>query len=186
MAYSNQELRVKNNFRYYQSIKQHEKTLKTSIVFVSKSKNIGTDTGFVDICSDVSKELSLAVSVKQKALRTFSFKIIDNSLMSRPCYRFDSDGPPHYNIIEGVPLKKRRVDTPHFHEFNQEGIEFAYKTNVLERQEDYILSDRSFALAHFAHEENIRCDKPPEICKDGELFPPDDIIEDPLLGESFK
>lgn len=186
MAYLDQEPRVKENFSYYQSIKQNVKFLRETIIFVSESRNAGTDCGTVSLCSDVSKELSLEVSVKQRFMRTFRFKIIDNNLMTRPCYRFDSDGPPHYNIIDDIPLKKRRVNTPHFHEFNKDGVEIAYQTDVLEKQEEYILSDRSFALAHFAHEENIKYTTSPEICKDGELFSPDNSLEDPLLGESFK
>lgn len=35
------------------------------------------------------------------------------------------------NIDPAIPLKEQQVTTPHFHEYNAEGIEIAYKTKGL-------------------------------------------------------
>lgn len=56
--------------------------------------------------------------------------------------------------------------TPHFHKFNENGIEIAYKTDkLLDPKESKALEDINLCIIHFFHESNTRLkdDDFPEI-----------------------
>ena len=173
---------VKNKFDYYQEIGSTEKKLSAPVIYISQRANqVHYDKGEVPLESTFPQKLTLEVEASNATIRDFKFKIFERSFMQRPCYRFDSDGEPHNNLGD-IPLPERQVTTPHFHKFNEAGIEIAYKTPFLKENEEL---NRKLGLEIFAAEENIVCDSIPKICREDELIPPEDVIADPLQGESF-
>ena len=173
---------VKNNFNYYQEMGSAEKQLSASVIYISQRSNqVHYDKGEVPLESTFPQKLTLEVEASNATSRDFKFKIYERNFMQRPCYRFDSDGDPHNNLGD-IPLPERQVTTPHFHKFDRNGIEIAYKTPSLEGNEEL---NRKAGLEIFAAEENIVCGSIPEIRREDELIPPEDVIVDPLQGESF-
>ena len=176
---------VADNLDYYKKIGEISKTLSENTIFVEERKNHrGFDYGTVKLDAEISDALLLEVERNQISIRDFKFKIYDKSLMPRPCYRFDSDGEAHLNPGD-IPLSERKITAPHFHRFNDNGVEIAYKTSEWVENTEALLSNQSLALASFAGEEKIAYEKLPEICKSEELIPPENIMFDPLAGENF-
>jgi hypothetical protein len=108
----------------------------------------------------LSEEIVFISEVKVRNYKDFKFKIRCVSLCKVPFFRYDSDGPTHQNRDENIPLKEQSITTPHFHNFNEKGIEIAYKTNqLLNDASRMALEDINLCAAHFCHEGNIRVDK---------------------------
>ena len=174
---------VRNNFGYYQKIGSAQKRLVDDVIIISQRRDhINRDKGEVALMATVSRTLKLEVEANNASSWDFKFKIFDRDLMAQPCYRFDSDGEAHNNLGD-IPLEERQVTTPHFHKFDESGHEIAYKTVALREKEGVL--DRKTGLSIFAEEENIVCDKIPEIRREGELIPPENEAFNPLQGEQF-
>ncbi|MDR0865112.1 MAG: hypothetical protein LBO74_09320 [Candidatus Symbiothrix sp.] len=87
----------------------------------------------------------------------FSFGIISSLFLNCILVRYDSGGGTHRNNIPDVPLSEQSVTTPHFHKYNKNGYEFAYKTDKLkDEKEATVLSDIEFGFPFFCHEANIK------------------------------
>jgi hypothetical protein len=175
---------VRDHFPYYSSLKDTEKTINsTTILLEERGNHKGRAIGFTPLHCTTSSALLLVVEANVNVKNDFQFKIIDENLMRRPCFRFDSTGLPHFNLLD-IPLLERVVKTPHFHIFTKEGIEIAYKTDILNKNEQIFLNCSELALSYFFQEENILFKKSPEIVVSGQLLPPETDV-DPLEGESF-
>ena len=174
---------IKSNFDYYQAIASTEKKLVDPVIIISKRHDhVTRDKGEIPLKSTLPASLKLEVEASNISSQDFKFKIFDRALMPQPCYRFDSDGEAHNNLGD-IPLQERQVTTPHFHKFNESGVEIAYKTAELNKISASL--DRKLGLSIFAAEENISYDSIPDIRRDEELIPPENVVTDPLQGEQF-
>ena len=184
MAKQHVQKEVRDNFPYYQSLKVSEKRINTTLFSLEERNNHrGRAIGSNHILCATSSAIFLVVDANINEKNDFQFKIIDEKLMTRPCFRFDSAGLPHFNMLD-IPLPERKVETPHFHIFTEKGIEIAYKTDILDKNEQIFINDSDLALAYFFQEENIIFEHSPEIVFSGQLLPPETDI-DPLYGEPF-
>lgn len=186
MAKINYQKLVSCDYNRYKMIQETEKKLTANYICVKERNNHkGIDFGVTVLTASISDELVLEIERSQTFGKWFKFKIYDKSFIQSPCYRFDSDGAPHYNPTD-EPLLERIVYPPHFHMFNENGLEIAYKTDDWVANADILLSDLSSAFQSFAREERISYSTFPSFYKNGELIiPPDNNILDPLQGEDF-
>ena len=176
--------KIKKEFEYYCSIKESEKRLTARTIRVfNRGNHRGCESGCVDLEAE-KFNLTLEVERNCNSAKDFKFKIFNHTFMDEPCYRFDSDGDGHLNKGD-VYLPEKFVETPHFHKYDKNGDLIAYKTDDWITDKDKLLSDQCAALASFANEENIVYDELPNICNEGELFPPENKMHDPLEGEDF-
>ena len=105
-----------------------------------------------------------------------------------PCFRFDSKGRAHSNPETGTGLRNRQVRTPHFHKFNEEGVEIAFQTATLreESESSRIVSDYKFGLEHFCQEARLTCNDGTHPLLELEAGEFDLSSGDPLNGVPFK
>ena len=103
---------------------------------------------------------------------------------SSPCFRYDAAGHVHMNPHSiSRTLAKRTVPSPHFHKFTKDGLEYAYRTAVIDKEEA-ALNDPSFAFHAFCSEGKVSADDGnPALAFKPTLFPED--ADDPLEGHRF-
>lgn len=104
----------------------------------------------------VEDEILLSVE-KSKRDRKYGIKLKCQALSPVPFFRFDSDGPAHRNEDPDKPINEQKVETPHFHTFNQSGQYYAHRTPQLldAKESSAIENDVNFGLAHFCHVTNM-------------------------------
>ena len=179
---------VAKAFNRYRQIKTKEKRLCADTILLHASQNHPSNQlGNLQVqFADGSEMAHLNVDLNVDKTKSFKFRLMCDSFMPQPSYRFDSDGQTHRNpSAEGVTLKQRQVPPPHFHRFNEKGINIAYRTDVLIGNEEESLRDYNKALKLFCQEENIqtgaRLAVEPETLQLGTCeFP------DPLEGVEFQ
>ena len=104
---------------------------------------------------------------------------------SSSCFRYDSAGHVHMNPHSiSRTLANRGIPSPHFHKFTKDGLEYAYRTSVVD-EEEQALSDPSFAFHAFCSEGKVSCasDDNPSLEFRPSLFPEE--VVDPLEGHHF-
>lgn len=171
---------VKDNYDYYNQLLNKRKSIFSEVIEIKKvGNNHNTlEEPVVVKHPDIENNMILLVDVKINNNSFFQFKLRYKEFIDNPIFRFDSDGDTHRNRIDGVPLEEQQVLTPHFHKFNENGIEIAYKTDLLKNEETCkALEDIEYCIAHFFHECNIRLNE--------ESFPSVKIMSNPL-GFSFQ
>ena len=149
---------VKEFERYCQIRIKDKKLCKDSIPLYTKKSHPSNQQGnsFIQFI-DGSENADLIIEVNADNTKSFRFRLLCDSFMQEPCYRFDSDGNTHMNPGgNGITLKQRQISTPHFHQYNEKGQNIAYKTDVLISEEDDLLNDYNKAFRHFCQEENIK------------------------------
>ena len=137
----------------------------------------------------VSEPIHFVAEKNIKHPTNFKFKLVAAHLANEPVLRFDSDGASHRNDLDEIPLPERQVTTPHFHQFNEDGISIAFKTDVLKSDGNAtaIANDVNFGMAHFstvAHLEDGN-GKPPAVQEDQSVFAMP-TNQDPVAGVNFK
>lgn len=184
---------IPEGYDLYLKLMEGRKTISSSpIVLVKKGNHPNRMVGKVDLMHLVTfnrDEVDLLVEASTYDYRNFGFKLRADFLSPEPCFRFDGDGPTHRNDGENIPLPQRQVTTPHFHRYRKDGVLEAYKTPVLQNpvEENSLMSDINFALAHFCQEANIRLriDEFPEVQRTEQELPFSTDIFDPLNGVKF-
>lgn len=170
-------------------IRESEKSLKVQIIPLNKDVvHRPYLSGGVDIVyrHDFEKAC-VEVVLNPSKMSSFKFKLFCKDFMNAPCYRFDSDGRSHVNRTDDThTLPQRIVSTPHYHRFNEAGVEIAYKTNDMLRDEKSYWMDYKGAFIKFCNEELISLTKAPTFFT-GELegFGESESLEDPLKGVEF-
>jgi len=171
--------KVKDNYNFYNELLSKRKSIFSEVIEIKKvGNNHNTLEELIDVKHpDIENNMLLLVDVKVNNNSFFQFKLRYKEFIDNPIFRFDSDGDTHWNRIDGVPLTEQQVQTPHFHKFNENGIEIAYKTDLLKNEvTSKALEDIEHCIAHFFHECNIRVNE--------ESFPSVKIMSNPL-GFSF-
>ncbi len=182
-----QNLDVKNNYAFYVWLLEHLKVVISSPIYLSqKPDNVKYLLGDVGLTCD-KENLQLLAERNKATVTHYGIKIRALCLCPHPIMRFDSDGPTHSNNFESIPLSERQVTTPHFHRFNEDGFEIAYKTAFLTAEnEPNIQNDMNLGLRHFSEIGNVRCaDNAFPTVEDAVPTLFDTLESDPLNGVSF-
>ncbi len=151
--------KVRDNYALYNSLLAERKSIFSEVIEI---KNVGNHPRTLEAPievthPDIPDKMVLLVDVKVNNYSFFQFKLRYKEFLQNPIFRFDSDGDTHWNRIEGIPLNEQQIPTPHFHKFNQDGFEIAYKTDqLLDTTKSKALEDIEVCIAHFFHECNIR------------------------------
>ena len=182
---------IKNNFTLYTELHKKRKTVLNSPISVNKTKanHRGIQTGNTNVKHvSIKKDLIFEIEIKNDNIKDFKFKLFCTTYFNCPFFRFDSAGAAHRNNDPKISLKEQQITTPHFHEFNSDGIELAYKTKALKSKPQLTqLEDFNICVMHFCYEGNLRYKQKdfPEIkLNEGELgykF----VNEDPLKNINF-
>ncbi|UNY99858.1 hypothetical protein MQE36_05795 [Zhouia spongiae] len=152
-------LKVKEDYSLYNRLLEERKSIFTEVIEVNK---VGNNANTLSQAEDVEQEVIteqviLIVDVKLNNYNFFQFKLRCKDYIPNPFFRFDSDGETHRNRIEGIPFEEQAVTPPHFHKFNENGIEIAYKTDkLLDEKESKALEEINLCIIHFFHESNTR------------------------------
>ena len=160
---------IKENYSFYNNLLSERKSIFTEIIEINKKgNNHNTLESIEEVTHPIvtDDKMVLLVDVKVNNHDFFQFKLRYKSFVPAPFFRFDSDGETHRNKVDGVELKDQVITTPHFHKFNESGIEIAYKTDkLLDPKESKALEDINLCIIHFLHESNTRLkdDAFPEI-----------------------
>lgn len=160
---------IKENYSFYNNLLSERKSIFTEVIEINKfGNNNNTLESIEEVTHTVvtNDKMVLLVDVKVNNHAYFQFKLRYKSFVPAPFFRFDSDGETHRNKVDGVELKDQAITTPHFHKFNENGIEIAYKTDkLLDPKESKALEDINLCIIHFFHESNTRLkdDDFPEI-----------------------
>jgi hypothetical protein len=173
-------LKVKEDYSLYNRLLEERKSVFTEVIEVNKvGNNANTLSQIEDVKQEVlSEEVILIVDVKLNNHNFFQFKLRCKDYIPNPFFRFDSDGETHRNRIEGIPFEEQAITPPHFHKFNENGIEIAYKTDkLLDEKESKALEDINLCIIHFFYESNTRLKE--------DDFPEVKIMSN-SLGLSFK
>ena len=181
---------IRERFALYRQFIEEQKMVQESPL---RLKGGGTNAGWVTAASPllhptISEKTEFVAKQSRRNFPKYELKIMAPFLCERPCFRFESDGPPHRNNFPEIPLPEQQVTTPHFHHFTRDGYELAYKTDALRNSGNCqaIIRDMSFGVSHFCQEGQIgRLDGGvPEVQAEGiPLSLPTNI--DPLEGVPF-
>ena len=151
---------VGENFEFYQNLVSGKKTTVADTInlnSVGNNNKILESSVEVNHCDPLEDEMFLTVEVNRKNQGNFKFKLKYNGFIPAPFFRFDSVGRTHWVKVDGVQLNHQQVTTPHFHKYNNAGVEIAYKTKELnDKDTANLLQDIDLCLAHFFHESNTR------------------------------
>ncbi|MGZ0014820.1 hypothetical protein [Yeosuana sp. AK3] len=150
---------IKSNFDKYEELLNGSKNSSTKSIYLDeiKLRHQNTRIKTVDVIhNSIPERLELIVESKIVNKKDFKFKLRAPEYTGEPFFRFDSDGVSHYNRTPDVELPKQKVDTPHFHKFDANGREIAYKTQALldEGNKEALLNDISLCMAHYCDESN--------------------------------
>ncbi|GEM_PF-2673952 len=117
----------------------------------------------------------------------YQFYVFADWFDAGPCFRFDSQGQAHCNPEDGRGLKARKIETPHFHKFNKDGVEIAFHSAELQRPSaaEAIVNDIKSGIKHFCQEGCLTCGQNayPRLISEQELM--DLSSDDPLNDVSF-
>lgn len=151
---------VKDNYTFYNNLLSERKSIFTEVIEINEKGNNHLRVEATEVVRHpgISQDdMVLIVDVQINNHNYFQFKLRYKTFLPRPFFRFDSDGETHRNKIDGIPLHEQSITTPHFHKFNHDGIEIAYKTaKLLNPEEANALQDINLCIAHFFHESNTR------------------------------
>mgnify|MGYP003635337381 CR=1 FL=1 len=122
-----------------------------------KGNHLNTRVKKVDVShTSNSDKLELIVESKIVNKKDFKFKLRAPEFIGVPIFRFDSDGVAHYNRKRNVELPKQKIDTPHFHKYDSDGKNIAFKTDALEKENECeaLINDINLCMAHYCDESN--------------------------------
>ena len=159
---------IRENYEFYNKLLAERKSVFSEVIDINSTGNNANTLEKIEPVKhpSITDDMVLIFDVKVNNHNFFQFKLRYKSFVDQPFFRFDSDGDTHRNKVDGTPLGVQSVTTPHFHKFNSEGLEIAYKTDkLLNDNESKALEDINLCIVHFFHESNIRLNKDefPEI-----------------------
>lgn len=182
--------KIREDYQFYNSLLMNRKSIFSEVIEINSKGNNANTLEKIEPLKHVSIDdnMVLIVDVKLNNHSFFQFKLRYRDYVEQPFFRFDSDGDTHRNKIDGIPLVEQIITTPHFHKFNTDGLEIAYKTDkLLNPQESKALEDINLCIVHFFQESNIRLkeDDYPEIKIMSDTLGFSFIKEDPNLNVIF-
>jgi hypothetical protein len=159
---------IRDDYRTYNKLLKARKSIFEEIIEISKINNNANilEQTIEVVHQEISNKIILIINVKVNNYGFFQFKLRCKEYCQIPFFRYDSDGETHRNYDEDIPLEQQQITSPHFHYFNEKGINIAYKTSqLLNDKELQALSDIDICIKHFCHEANLflKTDSFPDI-----------------------
>jgi len=151
---------VKDDFEFYSNLCLGDKILTVSPVELDefKENHKGTRTKSTKVLHKIiPHDLNFIVESNISNHKDYKFKLFCLNRYNHPFFRFDSDGLTHKNNDPNIPLAEQSITTPHFHKYNQEGHETAFKTETLLNPGDTkaLLEDINLGVVHFCIVANL-------------------------------
>lgn len=150
---------IRDNYSFYNSLLRERKSIFDELIEISNPSN---NANYLEKTTSLkhtsqSNEILFIVNVSISNHKFFKFKLRCKDLSDRPFFRYDSDGVTHRNYDSNIPFKEQQIPTPHFHFYNENGVNIAYKTSHLKNElECKALEDINLCIIHYCHEANIR------------------------------
>ena len=181
--------KIRDNYDKYCSFINEEKILAKDQMILDEDKASRPDfkeKSMLAYSNNIPEEITFTVQQKKKDEADFKFNLRCKPFCDQPLFRYDSTGPSHRNSSTSTSIDKQMVTTPHFHKFTSDRKEIAYKTAVLEEENQVkALSDISLCVLHFFQEAHIKGEKFELISSPGELSFKEDSDADPLENVKF-
>jgi len=156
----NINLDIAQNFSKFERLLGDKKHTTESQISLDKTKPNRHDINYAEMeveHTELDDKITLIIESKKNNHKDFKFKLRCPSLSQTPFFRYDSDGPTHFNRNSDVPLIQQMITTPHFNSFDNAGRNIAYKTDkLLDEKEAKALEDLNFSFIHFCFESNLR------------------------------
>lgn len=180
---------VKDNFLAYGISRETKKVVEHNRIRLNDGKdghknfNEGVTLAYYSVAKANGQ---LRVRQNKESPLEFGFQLFAPGF-DPPIMRFDASGPAHENRLDKhLTAEQRTVKTPHYHVFNEHGIEIAYRTPHLDKNEYIILEDINFALKTFCAHANVHSQTGEDIValNQMELFPSQEST-DVLKGTDF-
>ena len=148
---------ITENYTKYQKLVDDPKLSPISPISLDDIKSNRKDVRIkvVEIeHTTLSEKIELTIESKIQNKKDFKFKLRAPDFTGTPFFRFDSDGVAHYNRDMEVELPKQKVETPHFHKFDSQGRNIAYKTESLIKEKECkaLIEDINLCMAHYCDE----------------------------------
>lgn len=183
--------KIRDDYSHYLEVINGLKTAQSPITLKKGAANNANWLGAqVKVRHEtISSQIQFIAEKNVRLPTNFKFKLLAAHLAQEPVLRFDSEGASHRNDLDYIPLPERQVTTPHFHKFNEDGINIAYKTEALKSKgnAEAIITDVNFGMAHFATEAHLEDDdgKQPMLHEAQTVFPMP-TNQDPVAGVNFE
>jgi len=156
MQQINKEIALQYDF--FLELFREKKMVDSNIIYLKPKQNkLDWISGSSNVSHMTVDEVVLLSIEQSKRESKYGIKLTCQELSSVPFVRFDSDGPAHRNDDPDKPINEQKIETPHFHTFNEFGKSYAFKTPQLvdENECSAIINDVNFGLAHFCHITNM-------------------------------
>jgi hypothetical protein len=168
--------KIKENFDTYKQLLSEKKVLNVKQISFDKQKS---HKNWIENNSQLNgnHETKFLLNTQQSKLdrKDYKFRLVATDFCEQALARFDADGATHHNKDNQIPLSKRKIEAPHFHCFDKNGKEIAYKTTFLEIKDNCteLQKNISIGLNHFCNEFNIQPnqEKQTEIVSNNSIFP---------------
>jgi len=159
---------IRRNYDFYTEIIESEKTDQSCLYSLKEDRRYFYDQ--VSVINELDDNMQVHFRISRAYERKYNIHLSSENIFgSIPLIRFESSGPAHKN--RGSDIINKKISTPHFHRFNQNGVEYAYHSERMKEDPDYadVLS-RDFieGVSHFYEEANIVCNGKIEVV--GDMF----------------
>ncbi|WP_366182996.1 hypothetical protein [Flavobacterium ovatum] len=151
--------KFKEDYSTYNKLLKETKSIFDNVINITE---VGNNANTLEKIEDLKHKtlknnIELIINVKVSNNKFFQFKLKCKEYCKIPFFRFDSDGDTHRNYLENTTkLDAQKVEPPHFHFFNEDGLNLAYQTPQLEnKNEKKALEDINLCIFHFFKEANI-------------------------------
>lgn len=108
------------------------------------------------VCSQGVNNVDLACELRQKSTTNYSIQLLSRDLTNRLLFRMDEGNGTHRNNLPYIPLSEQSVPTPHFHRYDSNGYNIAYKSEVIKNIAEPLHINEGLAL--FCLESNTHAD----------------------------
>jgi hypothetical protein len=149
----------RDDYFTYKRLLEENKSIFENVIQINE---VGNNANTLETIENIkhlnlNKNIDLIVNVKVNNNKFFQFKLRCKEYCNIPFFRFDSDGDTHRNYLENTTkLDAQKVEVPHFHKYNEDGLNIAYRTPQIENDEQRkALEDINLCIYHFFKESNI-------------------------------
>lgn len=149
----------KDDYSTYKRLLEENKSIFENVIEINEVGNNANTLETIEYVKHINlnKNIDLIVNIKVNNNKFFQFKLRCKEYCNIPFFRFDSDGDTHRNYLENTTkLDAQKVEVPHFHKYNEDGLNIAYRTpQINDVSKRKALEDINLCIYHFFKESNI-------------------------------
>lgn len=151
---------IKENYPFYLMLVDEDKIMtKTEIQLSNNPNHRDSLVGEAEIEHNQGHLLRLKIYMG-KRYTNYILNLFFPGWIEKGLCRFDSEGAYHKNKCGSIETKNKKIPTPHFHKFDENGCEYAYQTDELT---DELIKNITLGLKIFCKEFNIKCNDEVEV-----------------------